>query len=156
MVTYQSPSTPSVKHDGPNLITEAIMINRYGYLSEGSWRKGQPLSEQWPNLLLKVKRIIKTLKIDVRRLAWYVHHYKVEDLDYEEFGLLRWKINTYFKWYNLDWFADFYKTLHDQIKDSLQQRSSYVEDTVGYVTKLPSTSSRKTLTDILEELEQDV
>ena len=149
---YPSPSTEGVQHDTPNLITEAIMINRHGYLPPGAWRKDQPLKEEWGKVVVKVKRIVKSLKVDGRRLAWYVKRYSATDLDYEEFGLLRWKINQYFKWYKLEWFAEYYAQLQGQAASMV---STYVEDTSGYKMKDITPKKRRTLTDILEELENE-
>jgi len=149
---YASPSTSGVNHDSANLITEAIMINRHGYLPPGVWRKGQPLKNEWGQVVVKVKRIIKTCKIDDRRLAWYVKRFHATDLDYEEFGLLRWKINQYFKWYKLDWFAEFYAQLQAQ---AVAKSSEYVENTTGYKTKDMVPKKRPSLRDILEELENE-
>lgn len=150
---YASPSSPEVRHDPANLIAEGIMINKYGVLPPYPWRKGQPLKEEWGEVVIKVKRIIKALGVDARRLAWYVKRYRATDLDYEEFGLLKWKVNTYFRWYNLDWFSNYYTELQKQTEAI---SSDYVERTQGYKMKEePVAKRRKTLTDILEELEQE-
>lgn len=151
-ISFTSPSSPKVRHDAANLITEGIMINKYGVLPPYSWRKGQALAGEWGQIVVKVKRIIKSLNIDARRLAWYVKRYRPTDLDYEEFGLLKWKVNTYFKWYNLDWFTQYYTELQKQAEAT---SSDYVERTRGYKMKEDAPSKRKTLTDILEELEQE-
>ncbi len=149
---FASPSTSGVQHDSANLITEAIMINRHGFLPPGVWRKDQPLKKEWGEIVVKVKRIIKSLKIEDRRLAWYVKRFNATDLNYEEFGLLQWKINKYFSWYKLDWFAEYYAQLQEQ---AAARTSTYVEDTVGYKMKDIKPKKRRTLTDILEELENE-
>ena len=145
---YQSPSTPGVSHDLTNFIVEAILINRHGALPEAGWRKGRPFAKEWGELLKRVRRI-KTLKVDLQQLAWAVQWYKLTHLDYEDFGLLRWKINTYFKWCNVDKFTQHYQALHTSL---VGESSSYVEDAKGYKTK-EACGGRKTLTDLIKELE---
>ena len=146
---YVSPSTPEVQHDLPNFIVEAILMNRYGALPEGGWRKGAPFAKEWGQLLTKVKRVSK-LGIEVEQLAWFVQFYKITDLDYKEFGLLRWKVKNYFKWCNVDKFVAYYSALQASLK---KESSEYVESTTGYKTKSGSGSRRKNLSDILQELE---
>lgn len=145
---HPSPSTNGVSHDLPNFIVEAILINRYGALPEGGWRKGGPFAKDWGQLLTKVKRVSK-LGVDTQQLAWFVQFYKITDLDYKEFGLLRWKIQKYFKWCNIEKFVAYYINLHTTL---VGPSSSYVENTTGYKTK-EGGSKRKTLSDILKELE---
>ncbi len=146
---YTSPSTPETSHDLSNFIVEAILINRHGALPEGGWRKEGPLVKVWGQLLTKVKRVSK-LGIDTEQLAWFVQFYKIIDLDYKEFGLLRWKIKQYFKWCNIDKFVLYYTHLHAMLAD---KNSSYVENTTGYKTKEASSNRKKTLSEILKELE---
>lgn len=146
---YISPSTPGVSHDLPNFVVEAILINRHGALIEGGWRKGGPFAKEWGQLLTKVRRVSK-LGVDTQQLAWFVQFYKITDLDYKEFGLLRWKIKTYFKWCNIDKFVAYYTNLQTTL---MGEDSSYIEGTTGYKTKEASSNRQKTLSDILKELE---
>ena len=146
---YASPSTPGTPHDLPNFIVEAMLINRHGALPERGWRKGGPFAKDWGRLLTKVRRV-KTLGVSIEQLAWFVQFYKVTDLDYKEFGLLRWKIKSYFKWVNIDQFVAHYQALHTTL---VGEKSHYVEETAGYKMKSGSSNRRKTLSDILQELE---
>lgn len=146
---YSSPSTPEVQHDLSNFIVEAMLMNKYGALPEGSWRKGGPFATEWGKLLTKVRRVSK-LGVSTEQLAWFVQFYKVMDLDYAEFGLLRWKIKNYFKWVNIDKFTAHYIALHSTLT---RESSSYVEETAGYTTKEDGGNRKKTLSDILQELE---
>ncbi len=148
MKKYTSPSTPEVSHDLPNFIVEAILMNRHGALPSKGWRKDQPFAKAWGQLLTKVKRVSK-LGIGHEQLAWFVQFFKVTDLDYKEFGLLRWKIKQYFKWVNIDRFTAHYQALHTTLVGEV---SNYVEATTGYKTK-EGGKRKKTLTDILQELE---
>jgi len=141
-----------VSHDLINFITEAILINRYDVLPEASWRKGRPLAQEWGKLVTKVKRIIKTLDVQPEQLAWYVQFFKITDLDYKDFGLLRWKVQRYFKWCQIDKFVDYYIQLHT-IRISQLESNDYAEATQGYKTKTSSKNRQKTLSDILKELE---
>lgn len=147
---FASPSTPSVKHDLTNFIVEAILINRHGALPEASWRKGRPFAKEWGAILTKVRRVSK-LGVEPRQLAWFVQFYKVTDLNYKEFGLLRWKIQQYFKWCNVESFASYYTALHTTL---VGNSSSYVDETIGYKVKQETIGNRKkTLSEILQELE---
>lgn len=148
---YASPSTPSVFHDLTNFIVEAILINRHGALPEAGWRKGRPFAQEWGELLKRVRRL-KTLKISLEQVAWAVQFYKVTHLDYDDFGLLKWKIQRYFKWCNVERFVAHYQTLHSTL---VGESSSYVEETTGYVTKQAGGRRKKTLTDLIKELEQN-
>lgn len=148
---YESPSTPGVAHDLSNFIVEALLINRYGALPNAGWRKGQVLATEWSRLLTCVRRIKNTLGVKLEQLAWYIHFYKIADINYADFGLLRWKVQRYFKWCNVDRFVAFYTTLHGQL---VGEKNSYAENTVGYKTKEAGTSRKtKTLSEILQELE---
>jgi len=149
MKKYPSPSTPSVRHNLQNFIVEAILINRHGALPEGGWRKGGPFAKEWGQLLIKVRRVGK-LGISAEQLAWFVQFDKTTDLDYKEFGLLRWRITKYFKWCDVNKFVAYYTALHTTL---VGKSSSYVEETTGYKEKAPSVKKRKTLSDILKELE---
>jgi len=149
---FTSPSTPTVKHDVFNLIVEAILINRHGSLPEGSWRKNQPHNKEWGRLLTCVRRITKSLGVDAEQLAWFIKFYKITNLEYKDFGLLRWKVKKYFKWCNLGKFSDYYVHVQEQAKS---KESSYVNNTEGYKTKAPNAKKAKTLSEILKELEDN-
>ena len=131
-----------------------MLINRYGALPNAGWRKGQALAQEWSRLLTCVRRISNTLGVKVEQLAWYVHFYKVSDINYEDFGLLRWKVKRYFKWCNVERFVSYYLTLHKQL---VGEKNTYAENTTGYKTKEAGASSnrKKTLSEILQELEND-
>jgi len=147
---YQSPSTDGVAHDIYNLIVEAIMINRYGMIPSGSWRKGAALHEEWSGMVKIVKRLLGTMKIDPKKLAWYIKKFSVGSLDYEEFGLVRYKINRSFGWENLEEFCRHYTTIY---KSKIGESSSYVEQSTTYKTKEPTTPKKRSLQDILQEIE---
>ncbi len=149
---YKSPSTPEVSHDLSNFLVEALLINRYGVLPEAGWRKGKPLAKEWSRLLTCIRRIKNTLGVELEQLAWYVQFYKVTDLDYKDFGLLRWKVKRYFKWCNLDRFTNYYTKLHEH---SVGESNDYAEKATGYKTKEVQPSKTRTLSDILQELEQN-
>lgn len=148
---YISPSTPGVTHDLSNFIVEALLINRHGMLPNAGWRKGQALASEWSRLLTCVRRIKNTLGVKLEQLAWYIQFYKITDINYADFGLLRWKVQRYFKWCNVDRFVLYYTTLHGQL---VGETNTYAENTVGYKTKEAGTSRKtKTLSEILQELE---
>lgn len=148
---YTSPSTPSVAHDLSNFIVEAVLINRHGMLPEAGWRKGSPLYGEWGRLLKCIRRISNTLDVKLQQLAWFVQFYKIKDIKYEDFGLLRWRVKKYFKWCNIQKFVEYYSTFYSQLSE---KSSSYVEASTGYKTKVESNTNRqKTLSEILLELE---
>jgi len=149
MTKYVSPSTPTVKHNLANFIVEAILMNRHGALPEAAWRKGQPFAKEWGALLTKVRRVSR-LGVSTQQLAWIVQFHKITDLDYKEFGLLRWKIQKYFQWVNVDKFVAYYTQLQKTLTEG---SSDYVDETQGYKTKEKSSNRNKTLTEILKELE---
>lgn len=154
MLKYHSPSTPTISHDLMNFLVEAILINRYGTLPAAAWRKGRPLAQEWGKLLVKVKRITKTLDVQHEQLAWYIQFFKITDLDYKDFGLLRWKIKRYFKWCNVDKFVSYYTNLH-AVRIQQLEINDYAEETKGYKTKPQSANRQKTLSEILRELEDE-
>jgi hypothetical protein len=147
---YASPSTDGVEHDVYNLIVEAMMINRYGMIPAGSWRKGSPLHLEWGEAVKIVKRLVKSMHIDARRIAWYVQRHQVERINYNEFGLVRYKINKWFRWQNLDSFHSHYKTTYNSF---IREGSAYVENSSPTYKTKESGPQRKTLQQILEELE---
>lgn len=150
---FRSPSTPEVSHDLSNFIVEAMLINRHGALPSAGWRKGRALEKEWGRLLICIRRIKNTLGVELEQLAWYIHFFKVSDLNYADFGLLRWKVKRYFKWCNLDRFVDYYTTLHGQLVGT---SNNYAEKATGYKMKEAGSSRKtKTLSEILQELEHD-
>lgn len=146
---YKSPSTEDVAHDASNLLVEALMINRYGLIPSGAWRKDSVLQKEWSELVKVVKRLCKSMSIDPAKLAWYIQKYRVGSLDYEEFGLVRWKIDRIFGRTNLEDFATFYGAIY---KSQIKESSAYVEATTTYKVKAPE-QQRKTLQEILQEIE---
>ena len=147
---FQSPSTSDVQHDIYNLIVEAIVVNRYGMIPSGAWRKGNPLHLEWGESVKVVKRLISTMKIDPRRLAWYVKKYDIQQLNYNEFGLVRYRVNKCFGWIGIDQFVQHYSTVYGSF---IKEGIPYVENSQPiYVTK-EAGPKRKTLAEILQELE---
>ena len=146
---FKSPSTDGVAHDVYNLLVEAILINRYGLLPSGAWRKGSQLADEWGEMVKIVKRLCKTMDIEPTKLAWYVQKYSVTHLDYEEFGLVRWKVKRMFGWTSIEDFRKHYDTLYNS---QIRQPSAYVENTTTYKVK-EAAPKKKTLQQILEEIE---
>ena len=146
---YPSPCTPSVSHDLNNFIVEAMLLNRHGVLAEFAWRTGGAFDKVGRSLPMKVGRVSK-LGVSPEQLAWLVQFHKVTDLDYAEFGLVKWKVKQYFKWCNVDKFVAYYTNLQAL---ATKNQSSYIEATTGYKTKAASSNTRKTLSEILKELE---
>lgn len=153
MQKIQSPSTPSVNHDASNLLVEFLMLNKYGVLDEFSWRKGKPLATEWGGVCKVVRRLLKTLKIAPERLGWYIRRHNVTELDYSEFGLVKWKIEKYFPFGNLSKTADAYRS--DLAKARIDLEADKSLGGVSYRTREagPSRTKRKTLLEVLEELE---
>lgn len=146
---FQSPSTDGVAHDAYNLLVEAMLINRYGLIPSGAWRKGSALQQEWSQAVKIVKRLCTTMDIEPVRLAWYVQRYKVTGLDYEEFGLVRWKVQRMFGRADLDDFCRHYTTIY---KSQIGEVSAYVENTTTYKMK-EAAPQKKSLQQILQEIE---
>jgi hypothetical protein len=139
-----------VQHDVYNLVVEAMMINRYGMIPSGAWRKGNPLSLEWGETVKVVKRLVKTMNIDPRRLAWYIKKYEIERFNYNEFGLVRYRVNKLFGWMNLEQFTQHYTTVY---KSFIKEGSAYVENSQQVYVQKEAGPKRKTLEEILRELE---
>jgi len=146
---FQSPSTDDVAHDVYNLLVEAIMINRYGLIPSGAWRKGSALHLEWSESVKIIKRLCKSMQIEPMRLAWYIRKYKVTNLNYNEFGLVRYRVNKSFGFANLGEFQQHYSTIY---KSQIGEASAYVENATNYKVKEPA-PQRKTLQEILQEIE---
>jgi len=146
---FQSPSTDDVAHDVYNLLVEAIMINRYGLIPSGAWRKGSTLQLEWSEAVKVIKRLCKSMQIEPMRLAWYIKKYRVTNLNYNEFGLVRYRVNKSFGFARLDEFQQHYSTIY---KSQIGESSAYVENATNYKVKEPA-PQRKTLQEILQEIE---
>lgn len=146
---FQSPSTDGVAHDVYNLLVEAVMINRYGLIPSGAWRKGSTLQLEWSESVKIIKRLCQSMNIEPMRLAWYIKKYKVTNLNYNEFGLVRYRINKSFGYAKLDEFQQHYATIY---KSQIGESSAYVESATNYKAKEPA-PQRKTLQQILQEIE---
>jgi hypothetical protein len=83
------------------------------------------------------------------RLAWYIRKYKVTNLNYNEFGLVRYRVNKSFGFANLGEFQQHYSTIY---KSQIGEASAYVENATNYKVKEPA-PQRKTLQEILQEIE---
>jgi len=129
-----------------------MMINRYGLIPSGAWRKNSALNTEWSEAVKVIKRLCKSMKIDPAKLAWYIKKFRVVELNYEEFGLVRYKINKSFGRENLESFRQHYDTVY---KSQIGEVSSYVEATTSYKMKEPS-QQKKTLQEILQEIENNV
>lgn len=149
---YQSPSTPSVQHDPTNLLVEFIMLNRYGVLEEYPWRKGNPLAKEWGEVCKIVRRLVKTMKLAPERLGWYIHRHQITDINYNEFGLVRWKINKYFPYGNLTKINSIYSL---SLSDSLKRIECDRNMTVVYRTKQQTEKKKTSLLDIIKQLEEE-
>jgi len=146
---YQSPSTDGVAHDAYNLLVEAIMINRYGLIPSGAWRKGSTLQLEWSEMVKIVKRLSTSMKIEPMKLAWYIRKYKVTHVNYNEFGLVRYRASRAFGYANLDEFQQHYASVY---KSQIREPSAYVESATTYTVKEPA-PQRKSLQEILQEIE---
>ncbi len=146
---FQSPSTEDVAHDVYNLLVEAIMINRYGLIPSGAWRKDSVLNVEWSGMVKIVKRLCKTMEVEPAKLAWYIKRYKITNLNYEEFGLVRYRVGKIFGRANLNEFQQHYSTIY---KSQIGESSAYVESATTYTVKEPA-PQRKTLQEILQEIE---
>ena len=146
---FQSPSTDDVAHDVYNLLVEAIMINRYGLIPSGAWRKGSTLHLEWSEAVKIIKRLCKSMQIEPMRMAWYIRKFKVTHLNYNEFGLVRYRVNKSFGYANLNEFQQHYSTIY---KSQIGESSAYVENATNYKVK-EAAPQRKTLQEILQEIE---
>lgn len=149
---FQSPSTEGVVHDVYNLLVEAMMINRYGLIPSGAWRKSSTLKDEWSNAVKIVKRLCKSMQIEPTKLAWYIKKHKITQLSYEEFGLVRWRVAKAFGRVNLHEFQQHYSTIYSS---QIGESSAYVENATTYKVKEPS-PQRKTLQQILQEIENGI
>lgn len=148
---YQSPSTTDIKHDPTNLLVEFLMLNKYGVLGKYPWRKGQPLATEWGQVCKVVRRLVKTMKISPSRLGWYIYKHNVTAISYEEFGLVKWKINKYFPYGDLAKITSSYKTL---LKTNMSKIEQDRDLTVYYRTKAATVQRKSSLLDVLKQLEE--
>lgn len=148
---FQSISTPSIQHDEANILTELILLNRYHFLTEFCWRKGNPQHVEWTHLVGAVKNIIKRLKIHPDKLAWYVNKTKIQDINYDEFGLLHYKISKVFPSAPLVEIVDLYRKINE-VKKQKYASSRPVNISQEYHMKEES-NTVKSLTELLRELE---
>jgi hypothetical protein len=148
---FESPSSVDIKHDASNLLVEFVMINKYGMIAPHAWRKGQPLASEWAQVCKIIRRLLNTLKINEGRLGWYIWTTKVVELNYSEFGLVKWKIDKYFPFGNLHHIAARYKSQLEMAKANLAQDKDL--QNVQYVPKEATSKKKKSLLDIIKELE---
>lgn len=146
---HQSISTVSVNHDDANIITELILINKYGVLPEFCWRKGQPFHEEWSKLVVVVKNVIQKLKIRPGQLAWYVNKAKISDIDYKEFGLVQYRASKVFPNASIHDIVDLYRKMN-VIRKERMAAPRLVNTSPVYTMK--QDEPQKSLIDILKEL----
>lgn len=138
---YQSITTPQVKHDCYNFLVELYYLNRHGYIPPYSWRKGECLASDWGNTLKLIKAIIKRHKVSPEKLGWYLYYFKATDINPKNFGLHIWRIKRCFKSIDLSRLVDLYTA------------EFHTEQT--YVTDYAKPRTSKSLSDILEQIEND-
>lgn len=131
------------------MLVEGMLLNKFGSVEEYPWRRGKPYHKWWSEQVKVVKRLIQSLKISANQLCWYIRKYRVEEIKYEDFGLLRWKVKRYFRYGNMNKFALFYRKYQEL---NASRDSSYVTDTKKFVTK-ENKKKRNGLMDLMAELE---
>ena len=146
---HVSISSPSVQHDEANIITEIILLNKYGTLPEFCWRKGKIFHEEWSRIVVVVKNVIQKLKIKPGQLIWYVNKFKIADIDYHEFGLLKFRVSKIFPSISIGEIVETYRKLN-ALKQSRLNQIETVNTSQVYETK--QEQPKKSLMDILREL----
>lgn len=96
MDKFQSLTTQEVKHDVANLLTEILLLNKYGNLESYCWRKGHSMAKEWPKSLSLIRRLIKSNGIKPEQLAWYFYKFSPKEINPKEFGLVAWKVKRLF------------------------------------------------------------
>ena len=96
MGKFQSITTQEVEHDVVNLLTEILLLNKYGSLESYCWRKGHSMAKEWPKSLALIRRLIKSNGIKPEQLAWYFYKFQPKEISPKEFGLVAWKVKRLF------------------------------------------------------------
>lgn len=77
MIKFDSLTSPNIKHDVFNLLTEVYLLDYFkGDVPPYSWRKGQVYSFTWPRILALIKKLCKIHRITPENIAWYFVHFK--------------------------------------------------------------------------------
>ena len=145
MIKYQSITTPSIKHDVYNILTEFVYLNKFGNTGEFPWReKGK---EFWSNTISVLKKLMSKYEISPDQMAFYIYKCRPKDLSGSEFAQATVVPKILFKRLKLTELVEHYKQSHNLKIDSVMIQASY---------KRPSQENRpKTLLELMKELENE-
>lgn len=150
MGKFQSITTQEVEHDVVNLLTEILLLNKYGSLESYCWRKGRSMAKEWPKSLSLIRRLIKSNGIAPEQLAWYFYKYLPKEISSKDFGLVAWKVKKLFPKMSIAKIHRIYIEKYkpeDQGYFALKEQSKPVE-----TQKVPKKAG---LLDLLDQLENN-
>jgi len=96
MDKFKSITTQGIKHDAANLLTEILLLNKYGDLEPYCWRKNHSMAKEWPKSLALIRKLIKSFDIKPEQIAWFFYKTRPKEINSKEFGLVAWQIRRLF------------------------------------------------------------
>jgi predicted enzyme involved in methoxymalonyl-ACP biosynthesis len=138
---YQSITTPDLKHDAANMLTELILINKDPMVSPYPWSHQHKV--WWGKTVSAIKKLTKQFNITTDQLAFYVYRCRPVEIDGPEFAKMAVVAKKLFRKYDLQELVALYRATQQKNKGGSL-------DGIGYRKDRPKP---KSLVDFLRELE---
>lgn len=141
--SYQSITTPDLRHDPSNMITELILLNRDWNPGPYPW-KGK-YRAFWGKTVAVVRRMIRDHGLSPDQIAFYVYRCNPTEINGEEFGKVVTVAKKLFQRYDLQGLVESYR------QKGQQATVSRLETT--RVSKPRTAAVAKSVLEFIKELE---
>jgi hypothetical protein len=141
MLKHKSLTTVGVSHDDANLLTEFIWLNKDINCKEYPWKKD--LAKWGKTVSCLKKMMIEPYSLDKEQIAFYIYRCSPTEINSEEFAKMAIVAKKLFRKYDMLSLYNMYERRRQELKD------------VGLEKTIYKTSKTKSLTQFLEELENE-
>ena len=139
---YNSITTPGVKHDAANMLTELILLNQNIEQRPYCWRNNR----QWSKLVAAIKKVMTVHCITADQLAFYIYRCCPKEINQIEFAKMAVVAKKLFRKYDLNELVSVYN----------QRKASFVPDRdLARAGSAKVQKKQKSLYEFLKELENE-
>lgn len=137
-VSYTSITSPPLRHNLANTLTELILLNKVAAPGEFPWRS--TYKEWWGETVSCIRKLMKTFNITGDQIAWYIYKCQPTELNGTEFAKLAVVAKKLFQKYDIE-----------QLHRIYAERYRAGQDVVLYSYSVPKKT--KSLSEFIKELE---
>lgn len=144
---YESITTPDLKHDAENAITELIILNSDLFAEPYCWRKGKSHAATWGKTLSVIKKLTQEpFGLEVDQIAFYVYKCRPKKIDQKEFAKMAVVAQKLLQTMSLESLIDHYRKRKNELKPSISD---------GIKCSCEVTSGPRNLVDLIKEIEDE-